>query len=412
MNGLPQFLWLLILSCPVLVIAQQLPHCDSHWVPPKKPALPAAGLAKSVICIPVVVHVVWAEQTDRLSEERVLSQITVLNEDFRAQNDDLAIVPGFYTQYIADTEISFALATTDPAGNPHSGIVYQETPHEAIASRFDSFTGRRSICYDATGGSTAWNTERYLNIWVGQFAEGGPDGEAIFPGQVDNGVPAAEDGVYVDTDAFGRAPELTPPLHLGRTTTHEVGHYLNLLHIWGPVFPVNCNSSCCDLAAHDDLVADTAPQVRTYQGICPTGPESSCADPDFPVDMYHNFMGFASDDCLVTFTPGQKERMRAALFTYRAGLITTDCIVNTTTMPAEAELADITYFAGAQSLRIVTAGERVDWQLFNLEGRRLAQFRTEPQLETNRFVGDLPTGVYQLLGRSQQAWQVFRWVKI
>ena len=168
--------------------------------------------------IPVVVHVVWKTATQNISDAQITSQIDVLNRDFRRSNSDVSSTPAPFLPLTADARIEFYLANVDPGGAPTTGITRFNTS-------LDSFTDDR-VKARATGGADAWPADRYLNIWVCQLEPG--LGYAQFPGG-----PAATDGVVILHSAFGTKGTAVPPFHLGRTATHEIGHWLNLYHIWG-----------------------------------------------------------------------------------------------------------------------------------------------------------------------------------
>ncbi len=251
-----------------------------------------------VITIPIVVHVVWKQPEENISEAQILSQIEVLNQDFRALNQEITGVPAIFRPAIADAEIEFCLATRDPEGKATNGITRTQTT-------VDQFNNIRAICYANSGGHDAWNPDQYLNIWVGNF--GSPFiGEASFPGMS----PSEEDGVRVDFQHFGTAGTAAmPPYNLGRTATHEVGHYFNLYHPWGAGLD---NPDC----SQDDEVADTPRQSSTFKNECPVHPQVFCGT----ASMFMNFMNYTDDACMAMFTKGQKARMLAALAGPRAGL--------------------------------------------------------------------------------------------
>ncbi len=266
-------------------------------------------LYRDVLSIDVVVHVVWKEAEEMISEEQVMSQIEVLNEDFRQLNASLDLVtfPPFQG-LVADMEIEFNLATVDPAGNPTSGINYVETDVTSIAGQYAA--GKRRICHSDLGGADAWCYHNYLNVWVGAY-EGGVLGEASFPGQeLEN---PEEDGIRVSYAAFGRTPNLEQPYNLGRTLTHEIGHYFNLFHPWGQSDEDPPNLDCMD----DDGIADTPKQAFTYKNTCFQNVQQSCGTPD----MHYNFMNYTDDACMAMFTLGQKERVVATILTERPGLL-------------------------------------------------------------------------------------------
>ena len=248
----------------------------------------------AVIRIPVVVHVVYQNALQNISDEQIQSQLDVLNQDFRRKNSDTANTPLAFRTVAADAAIEFVLATADPAGRPTTGIIRKPT---SVAS----WQLNDKIKHASTGGSDGWDSRRYLNIWVGNLDK--ILGYASFPG----GRPE-DDGIVIAYDAFGTI-NVRQPYHLGRTAVHEAGHWLGLKHIWG------------DASCGDDGVQDT-PKQSTYTVGCPTTFRSSCSNGPAG-DMFMNFMDFTNDACLNLFTIGQKDRMHA-LFNadgFRNGLL-------------------------------------------------------------------------------------------
>lgn len=246
----------------------------------------------TIFTIPTVIHIVYKEAHQNISDAQILSQLTVLNKDFRRNNIDAINTANEFLPIAADTEIEFCLATIDPAGLPTTGIT-------RTASNQSSFGINDRIKYTAMGGKDIWDASRYLNIWVGEI-ENGIFGYAQFPG-----ANPSTDGVVIDYRYFGTEGTVAAPFHLGRTTTHEVGHWLNLFHIWG--------DGDCNL---DDAVADTpiASQPNYTQPPCTMLGPNSCitATADLP-DMFQNYMDYSADACMNLFTTGQKVRMRAML---------------------------------------------------------------------------------------------------
>lgn len=230
-----------------------------------------------VITIPVVVHVVYNTSAENISDAQIQSQIDVINADFRRTNSD---ADNTWAQ-AADSEIEFCMATVDPNGNPTNGITRTFTNTSA-------FSTNDNMKFNSSGGKDAWPAGDYLNMWVCDIS-GGILGYAQFPGG-----PAATDGVVMDYQYFGTIGTATAPFDLGRTTTHEIGHWLNLRHIWG-------DGPC----SADDFVADTPTSDNPNYG-CATG-HVSCSS----VDMVQNYMDYSDDACMNLYTTGQKDRMRA-----------------------------------------------------------------------------------------------------
>ena len=223
---------------------------------------PVAG----VINIPVVVHVVYANNLENISESQIASQIAVLNQDFNATNSDLN-PPSAFAGVVADSDFNFVL-------------------DQVIRKQGDRTTWGTNDAVKSF--SPVVSPDKKLNIWVAQIGSG-ILGYAQFPG----GSPST-DGIVVSPQFFGNTGYVAAPYDGGRTMTHEVGHYLNLRHIWGDG---RCN--------RDDFVSDTPTSDRPNYG-CPSS-VTHCRS----LDMHMNYMDYVEDDCMFMFTEGQKERMRA-----------------------------------------------------------------------------------------------------
>jgi hypothetical protein len=244
--------------------------------------------------IPVVVHVVFNTQTQNISQAQIDSQIRVLNEDYRKTNADVSKVPAVWAGLAADCQIEFFLATVDPAGAPTTGVTRTQT------SRTSFDQSGNPIKFASSGGHDAWPADTYLNMWVAPGLTGGGQsllGYAQFPGG-----PAATDGVVIVHDGFGTTGTAAAPFNLGRSATHEVGHWLNLFHIWGDD-GTGCGGS--------DQVDDT-PNAADHNFGCPTFPHITC-DNGPNGDMFMNYMDYTDDACMFMFTQGQAARMQATL---------------------------------------------------------------------------------------------------
>lgn len=249
-----------------------------------------SAFRSGITTIPVVVHVIHRTARENISDAQIKSQIKVLNKDFRATNADINKVPAPFKPLVGDAKIEFKLATKDPSGNPTNGIVRKRTAHS-------SFTFHDEMKSSATGGSNPWNPRRYLNIWVCTLA-GSLLGYAYFPG-VDESI----DGVVILNTAFGTAGTAAAPFNKGRTTTHEIGHYLNLHHIWGS----ELQGTCIDSDYVDDTPNQYGSNTRT-----PNFPSISCNNGPNG-DMFMNYMDYVDDKAMFMFTQGQVARMQAAL---------------------------------------------------------------------------------------------------
>ncbi|RKS53330.1 pregnancy-associated plasma protein-A [Gillisia mitskevichiae] len=220
-----------------------------------------------VISIPVVVTVVYSNSQENISQAQIDSQIAVMNADFRKNNSDASNTPSEFASLVADTEVQFTLA----------GV-----------RRFSSSTTQWGTNDAVKGQYPPVSPATTLNIWVCNIG-GGILGYAQFPGG-----PAATDGVVVGPNYFGNTGYVSAPFNKGRTVTHEVGHYLNLRHIWGDG---RCNQ--------DDYVADTPSSDGPNYG-CPSYPTTNCRS----TDMTMNYMDYTNDSCMYMFSEGQKSRLR------------------------------------------------------------------------------------------------------
>jgi hypothetical protein len=248
----------------------------------------AEKTARKLITIPTVVHIVYKKPEENISDAQVQSQIRVLNKDYRAKNTDKSKAPAVWSGLVADAKVQFRLAKKDPGGKTTNGITRTQTAQ-------NSFDSSDSVKKKSQGGADAWPTDRYLNIWVCNLGES-LLGYAQFPGG-----PAATDGVVILYSAFGTNGAAAAPFDLGRTATHEIGHWLNLRHIWGD------RNDC----GGTDFVPDTPNQQLPNTGK-PTFPHVTCSNGPSG-DMFMNYMDYVDDDAMFMFTPAQVVRMNATL---------------------------------------------------------------------------------------------------
>lgn len=300
-----------LFSCGTHDLHEQLLASDNHYKNTR--ANISAVLEQSTlwtnrvtshIRIPVVVHVIWHTEDQKISMEQVQNQIDSLNRDYNLQNKDTQDVPSRWKDRVANPNISFFLTKRDPAGKAHDGVVWVWTD----VSRFGKKDRRMKL---AEKGSPGWDSTRFLNIWVCNMTEF--LGFATYPGHN-----SALDGAVIQWDVFGSlGKNINPSYNLGRTTVHEVGHWLNLPHPFD---------------REQGEVSDT-----TRVPVTPEG--KNFGKPLYPVvstmidgktnkaeggDMFMNFMDYADDDTTIMFTKGQVERMRVTLMTQRRSVFWSD----------------------------------------------------------------------------------------
>jgi hypothetical protein len=248
----------------------------------------AMRIARRLITIQTVVHVVHRTGAEDISDAQVKSQIDALNRDFTLKNADKSKVPQPFKGSVGNPNIQFKLATKDPSGKRTNGIT-------RTATTVAEFGADDSVKKKTTGGRPPWDPSRYLNLWVCSLG-GGLLGYAQFPGG-----PAKTDGVVILNTAFGTQGTAAAPFDRGRTATHEVGHYFNLRHIWGD------RNDCTG----NDGVADTPPAGAANTGK-PKFPHISCNNGPNG-DMFMNYMDYVDDAAMVMFSTGQVARMNATL---------------------------------------------------------------------------------------------------
>ena len=238
-----------------------------------------------IVTIKVIVHVVYKDPSQNISDAQINSQIAVLNRDFRATNTDKSKTPAPFKGLVSDSRVQFKLDRV--------------TRTLTAKSSFGSDNGVKKA---STGGIAPIDTKKYLNMWVCALG-GGLLGYAQFPGG-----PVSTDGVVIHYRAFGTSGPVQAPYNKGRSATHEVGHYFNLRHIWGDT--PDCSGT--------DLVADTPNAAGPNFGK-PTFPTVTCNNGPNG-DMYMNYMDYTDDDAMFMFTTQQVARIRATLAGPRRGL--------------------------------------------------------------------------------------------
>lgn len=257
---------------------------------------------RAVYTIPVVIHVIHnggaVGTLPNISDAQAISQVAILNEDFRRLNADADNTPEDFLPVAADVELQFVLATVDPDGNTTNGI-----------NRYNGGQASYSIANMESNikPNTIWHPDFYFNIWCAPL-QGGLLGYAQFPsastlpGFDNDEGPSYTDGIVVRDFAFGLNGTSQPPFNLGRTTTHEAGHFFGLRHIGG-------DGSC----AVDDFCADTPTQDgqnNNFVEDCSYPADNDCDDGpgDLP-DQFMNYMDYSDDGCMNLFTQDQKTRV-------------------------------------------------------------------------------------------------------
>ena len=231
-------------------------------------------LVNGKIQIPVVFNVLYRTTAENITTAQLQSQIDILNKDFNALNSDYNTPNNPYSSVRANVGITFVL----------DQVVRKATTKT-------SWGTNDAMKKTNTGGLAAISPTTKLNFWVCTIG-GGILGYAQFPGGA-----SATDGVVCDSKYVGNTGTATYPFNLGRTATHEIGHWMNLRHIWG------------DATCGSDSVSDTPTHNAANSGVPAVGHRSTCSGT--PLEMYMNYMDYTDDRGMYMFSTGQKSRMSA-----------------------------------------------------------------------------------------------------
>lgn len=353
---------IVLLSCIVClsVQAQQAERsCGTTHIPDNAQPIHETFTSsiRDNIEIPVVFHLLYRSEEENLSEELILSQLDVINRDYNQIDPLTKGLPKKFDKKVASPGISFCLASVDPFGNSTDGIIRVNTSVKNVANSDLLFNGERVIKSSELGGSSAWDQELYLNIWIGA-RDDGITGDATFP---DDPEETETDGIVLAYDVVGFRPGREGRFNLGRTLTHEIGHYLNVFH------PHGSETGCF---SDDDLIEDTPKQSGPYFGKCDEE-VSSCGSQD----MDTNFMNFRDDECLFFFTQGQVDRMMQTLFSSRYKLINSQTCSNVSpTPPNPLKVAPILNLSeGIEIPLFAISNQQYKLFLYDTSGRRVWQ---------------------------------------
>ena len=353
--------------------------------------------------VPVVIHIVWKEAEENLTDELIASQMEVLNEDYRRLNPNANETRAIFEDVVGDPMIEFELVET----------VRTQTGNEFS---LDFLTGALpdNVKSSSSGGSDAWDTESYLNIWIckiqpiqiGGLNLGQLLGYAYPPAGLDNwpegvNAPSPElEGVVLDYRTIGRDSPFTidPGLGMeiqlhGRAATHEVGHYLGLLHIWGiQEDPFGVDDTCDS----DDGMDDT-PNAGSQSAFDCDHTRNTCnSGTDDMLDMVENFMDYSNEACQNSFTNDQIATMRGVLEGPRCALVGLCDPTSTTDTNLDLEI-DI--FPNPAKDFIYVNSEReelkiISYSIYSYEGKEIRTQQIINQQLLN--IANLSSGVYYI----------------
>ena len=303
----------------------------------------------TVFKIPVVVHIIYDDAGDNISDKQVKDAIAVINEDFRRLNADTVDTRSAFLGVATDCEIQFELAKLNPQGNCTTGITRKQSALSVNAS-------------NNVKGLVSWPNNKYLNIWVVNSIDLGSSGQGTVLGYAykpNPGQSTTFDGVVIRHDRMGR---IGTGNSAGRTLTHEVGHYLGLDH----PFKGGCFAG--------DNCSDTPPVSEASFGCNLNANTCSNDNPNLP-DQIENYMDYADDVCTNMFTEDQRAIMRSNLnISNRRGYLVTSTNASNTGIAANAVLpcapeanfeADQAVFCAGATVQFIdksTFGNPTSWQ--------------------------------------------------
>jgi Pregnancy-associated plasma protein-A/Secretion system C-terminal sorting domain len=338
------------------------------------------------VIIPVVFHVVYqvSHPEENISDDQIISQIEALNRDYGFHNTDTLLSSHPFYPRAAKTGIQFCLAKTDPWGLPTSGITRDTTSTES----WDLNSNANWVKSKIRGGADQWDPGKYLNIWVCNLAL--PVlGYATFPWNLPDN--PKMDGIVIGFNHIGTRGTLMAGTALGRTATHEAGHWLGLIHIWG------------DDTCGTDRVTDTPPAVYLDFG-CPSyphRPHNQCGS-DSLGELYMNYMNYVDDNCMNMFTWGQVQRMQTTFETQRYEMRRTNCngpsgitqvggknihfLISPNPAKQEVEITMPVFIDGAYTVKV-----------FDLSGRLCAAYEIGNSEKNLIDIGSLSNGMYQVI---------------
>ena len=265
---------------------------------------PGARVEATPVYIPIVFHIVLPDPNE-VTDKMIEDQVAVLNRDFAGLNPDSVNILTAFKPLFGKSKIQFVLAKRTPTNQPTNGIERVVTT-QPVFSQTNNY-----VKHASTGGANAWNSTKYMNVWVCTLG-GGLLGYSTFPGTSS----ADEQGVVMYSATLPGGPLVG--YNDGRTLTHESGHYFFLFHIWG-----DDDGACTG----SDNVNDTPNQSDASSG-CHSGVVTDACSPTAPGIMYQNYMDYSSDGCMALFTLQQVTRMEAALSSYRLSLTTSNAAVS------------------------------------------------------------------------------------
>lgn len=308
----------------------------------------------ATIVVPTVFHIVYNTPAQNIPDSLIYEQLQIINDDFQRKNADTVNTPAAFQSIAGAMDIAFCLAQQTPSGAPTTGIVRVPTNVTSFPSP-TSYAVPDPVKHSSSGGSDAWDTDQYLNIWVCNLT-----GSTAYSAPPGNFMPDDE-GVVCKYQHVGRTHVY--PYGEGRSIVHEIGHYLCLKHIWGD------DGGAC---TGTDYIGDT-PNQGNYSTNCPTFPLTDACSPTSPGVMYMNYMDYSEDGCRNMFTQGQVAYMLSCLTQLRPGLLSAQGCVPVVGVE-EAAPVSVSIGAGGDAISIRCDQKAiVGVRIIDVQGRRMVE---------------------------------------
>jgi len=269
----------------------------------------------ATIYIPVVFHIVHNGDPlgtgENITDAQCISQLNAMNLHYNGLDPNVSLIPSAFASLVGDCNIQFCLAKFDPQGNPTTGIIRHQLSNV-------SWNDENTID-NTLKPTTIWDHTKYMNIWSVRMGNPLASSGVLAYSSLPYFGAADQDGIVARYNTIGTSGILMSGHNLGKTITHEAGHWLGLLHIWG------IDSTCGDAG---DYVSDTPDQADLNFG-CPNFPHISCNNGPNG-DMFMNYMDYTDDACSYMFSKGQSTNIHSVLDNFRVAIKTasSSCFLN------------------------------------------------------------------------------------